>query len=73
MSGTSIIAKFSMSLILSAFCRFKAYIKAMYGLIEKCIWIEYLMDDGCAINTGPRRLRGFHQIDIQTCLLSYRY
>ena len=35
------------------------HIKAIYGLIEKFIWIEYLMDDGCAINTGLRRLRGF--------------
>ena len=25
------------------------HIKAIYGLIEKFIWIEYLMDDECAI------------------------
>ena len=49
------------------------HIKAIYGLIAKFIWIEYLMDDGCTINTGPHRLRGFHKIDIQACLPSYRY
>ena len=38
----------------------------IYGLIEKFIWIEYLID-GCTINNGPSHLRGFHQIDIQTC------
>ena len=35
------------------------------------IWIEYLMDDGCAINTGPRRFLSIYLFIIPNPRIEY--